>query len=161
MDKQLDNSTLDLDDGLEAITIKNRFGDELGVFYFRPTDSGIVDRYNKAITMIDAAVEPLQKDITGSTDDETLENFTAAMDAAKAKLCAAFDYLFDAPVGEVFFSKVSPFTLCNGRFYCENVMEAIGNFIEARMNREVSKLRDRTAKYTHGYRTGKHKGGKK
>lgn len=154
------SNTLAIDDGLEAITIQNRFGHELGVFYFRPADTGIVDRYNKSIAMLDAAVAPLQQYDPGSSNEETLANFTAALHTAKTELCAAFDYLFDAPVGETFFSRVNPFALCNGRFYCENVLEAVGNFIAARMGREVSKLQERTAKYTHGYRTGKHKDSK-
>ena len=53
---------LAIDDGLEEIKIQNRFGHELGVFYFRPTDTGIIDRYNEALTMLEKAVAPLHRE---------------------------------------------------------------------------------------------------
>ena len=36
-----------IDDGLRRIPIENMFGQEVGVFFFRPTDLGIMERYNK------------------------------------------------------------------------------------------------------------------
>ena len=158
-------NTLTIDDGLEAITIQNRFGHELGVFYFRPTDTGIIDRYNEALTMLEKAVAPLQTNkLPASTEDDTEAAAAVilnALNAAKVELYKAFDYLFDANVSEAFFSRVNPFTITGGRFFCELVLEAVGSYIAERIGVEVKKLNQRTAKYTHGYRTGKHKGGKK
>ena len=36
-----------IDDGSRRVPINNKFGEEIGVFYFRPTDIGMIDRYNK------------------------------------------------------------------------------------------------------------------
>ena len=41
------NTGIVVDDGSVKESIKNKHGDEIGVFYFRPTDIGIIDRYNK------------------------------------------------------------------------------------------------------------------
>lgn len=157
-------TTLCVDDGLERIVINNKFGDELGVFYFRPADTGIIDRYNTAQTMIEKAVEPLQRhelEVEGDDTEATAAAILSALNAAKVELYKAFDYLFDANVAEAFFTKVNPFTLTGGRFFCEVVLEAVGGFISQRIGTEVNKLNTRVQKYTHGYRTGKHKNGKK
>lgn len=157
-------TTLSIDDGLEKIVISNKFGKELGVFYFSPTDTGIIDRYNEAITMLEKATEPLQSSnlVPEGNDAESEAAYIQnALNAAKAELYKAFDYLFDANVSEAFFSRTHPFTIIGGRFYCELVLEAIGSYIAERIGVEVKKLNQRTARYTHGYRTGKHKDGKK
>ena len=36
-----------VDDGYQRIPIRNLHGDEVGVFYFNPTDIGIVQRFNE------------------------------------------------------------------------------------------------------------------
>ena len=36
--------SITVDDGSVRVPIKNLYGDEIGVFYFRPTDLGIIDR---------------------------------------------------------------------------------------------------------------------
>ena len=158
-------TTLSIDDGLERIVITNKFGIELGVFFFRPTDTGIIDRYNEALEMLEKAVAPLQTNelpVTAEDDnDAAAATILAALNAAKVELYKAFDYLFDANVSEAFFSRVNPFTITGGRFFCELVLEAVGSYIAERIGVEVKKLNQRTARYTHGYRTGKHKDGKK
>ena len=157
-------TNLSIDDGLEKIVISNKFGKELGVFYFSPTDTGIIDRYNEAISMLEKAAAPLQSNNLAAEGNDA-ESETAAiqntLNAAKIELYKAFDYLFDANVSEAFFSRSHPFTIIGGRFYCELVLEAIGSYIAERIGVEVKKMNQRTARYTHGYRTGKHKDGKK
>ena len=48
-----------VDDGSVKETILNKFGEEVGVFYFRPTDVGMVDRYNEIAEKFDKITEPL------------------------------------------------------------------------------------------------------
>ena len=38
-----------VDDGSVRESIRNKHGDEIGVFYFRPTDVGMIDRYKKIV----------------------------------------------------------------------------------------------------------------
>lgn len=171
MTENVENKTqqsvnLSIDDGLEQIIINNRFGNEIGVFWFRPTDAGIIDRYNKTITALGKIVDTAQKvgivppDIDADPSD--VAKATAdAINTVKEELYKAFDYLFDANVAEAFFKKVHPFTIVNGRFFCEIVLEAIGGYLAKRLDSEVKKLNVRVERYTHGYRSGKHKNGRK
>lgn len=154
---------ISVDDGSERIAINNKHGEEIGVFYFRPTDVGIIDRYNKMIGEFDKITAPLENiDINpNGTTDESDEAQQKAMNEAENNLFKACDYLFGGNMSEAFFGKMHPFSPINGRFYCENALEAVGLFISRRFEREVSKVNNRVNRYTHGYRTGKHKNGKR
>ena len=161
--KNLNGMALVVDDGSEKIPICNKFGDEIGVFYFQPTDIGIIDRYNKVIGEFDKITEPLEN--VNINSDGTAEGKEKAeqeaLKEAEKRLYEACDYLFGGNFAEAFFGKMHPFSPVNGRFYCENALNAVGQYISRQFNREVSKVNARVQKYTHGIKTGKHKDGKK
>lgn len=152
-----------VDDGSVRESIRNKHGDEIGVFYFRPTDIGIIDRYNKVAADFDKITAPLENVNINpdGTVDEKNEAEIAAMNEAEAKLFEACDYLFGGNMSEAFFGKMHPFSPVNGRFYCENALDAVGKYISRQFDSEVTKINNRVNRYTHGYRTGKHKDGKK
>lgn len=152
-----------VDDGSVRESIRNKHGDEIGVFYFRPTDIGIIDRYNKVAADFDKITAPLENVNINpdGTVDEKNEAEMAAMNEAEAKLFEACDFLFGGNMSEAFFGKMHPFSPVNGRFYCENALDAVGKYISKQFDSEVTKINNRVNRYTHGYRTGKHKDGKK
>lgn len=152
-----------VDDGSVRESIRNKHGDEIGVFYFRPTDIGIIDRYNKVAADFDKITTPLENVNINpdGTVDEKNEAEMAAMNEAEAKLFEACDFLFGGNMSEAFFGKMHPFSPVNGRFYCENALDAVGKYISKQFDSEVTKINNRVNRYTHGYRTGKHKDGKK
>lgn len=149
-----------IDDGSERVPIKNQFGDEIGVFYFRPTDVGIIDRYNKVAKDFDTITEPLENaDISpdGGASDISDEESVKALKEAENRLYAAVDYLFDGKMSQAFFGHMHPFSPIGGRFYCEIAIESVGRLISARFGSETEKIEKRIEKYTHGVsRTGKH-----
>ena len=152
-----------VDDGSVRESILNKHGEEIGVFYFRPTDVGMIDRYNKMAADFDNITAPLENvniNPDGSVDEKN-EAEMAAMDEAVKRLYDACNYLFDGNFSEAFFGKMHPFSPVNGRFYCENALDAVGKYISRQFDREVTKVNNRVNRYTHGYRTGKHKDGKK
>ena len=152
-----------VDDGSVRESILTKHGEEIGVFYFRPTDVGMIDRYNKMAADFDKITAPLENvDINpdGSVDEKN-EAEKAAMEEAVKRLYDACNYLFDGNFSEAFFGKMHPFSPVNGRFYCENALDAVGKYISRQFDREVAKVNNRVNRYTHGYRTGKHKDGKK
>ena len=154
-----------IDDGSERIPIRNKQGEEIGVFYFRPTDIGMIERFNDLADGFDKITAPLENvniNPDGTVDEKNDAEY-AAMKEAEDRLYAACDTLFGGNMSEAFFGKMHPFSPINGRFYCENALEAIGNYISQRFAREVKKVNTRIDRYTHGYaaRTGKHKDGKK
>lgn len=159
------NPGIVVDDGSVTEYIRNKRGEVVGEFTFYPHDIGIIDRYNKAVADFDKITEPLEQ-VTikpdGTADGDELE----ALREAEKRLYDACNYIFGGNMSEAFFGKLHPFSPVNGRFYCENALEALGQYISRRFDREVDKVNKRVTKYTqsyqpHGHKTGKHKGGKK
>ena len=152
-----------VDDGSVRESIRNKHGEEIGVFYFRPTDVGIIDRYNKIAADFEKITAPLENVSINpdGTVDEKDEAERAAMQEATKRLYDACNFLFDGNFAEAFFGSMHPFSLVNGRFYCENALDAVGKYISRQFDREVAKVNNRVSRYTHGYKTGKHKDGKK
>lgn len=152
-----------VDDGSVEVPICNKQQEVIGVFLFRPTDIGIIERYNKVIGDFDEITAPLESvNIKADgTVDEKNEAEMAAMKEAEQRLYDACNYLFGGNFSEAFFGKMHPFSPVNGRFYCENALNAVGQYISAQFDREVNKVNSRVQKYTHGIKTGKHKNGKK
>lgn len=159
------NINITVDDGSIRVPILNKFKKEIGVFFIRPTDIGIIDRWNKVANDFDNITAPLENVNINpdGTADEKNEAEQAALKEAEKRLYDACDYLFDGNMSEAFFGKMHPFSPVNGRFYCENALSAVSTFISRQFDREVAKVNNRVNKYTHGYqaRTGKHKDGRK
>ena len=49
-----------IDDGSVKVPIRNKHGEQIVEFSFRPTDIGIVDRFNSVAAEFDKIVEPLE-----------------------------------------------------------------------------------------------------
>lgn len=153
-----------VDDGTITVPIRNKQGQPVGKFVFSPTDIHMLDRYNEIAADFEKIVEPLEHiniNPDGSTDEGD-DAAMAAMGEATQRLYDACDYLFGGNMSEAFFGKVHPFSPVDGRFYCENVLEAVGGFIAKQFNRSTQKLSRRASEYLHGAntRTGKHRYGK-
>lgn len=161
-EKILNFNSITVDDGSVEVPITNRQGNTIGVFYFRPTDIGIIERYNKVIGEFDQITAPLESvNINADgTVDENNEAEMSAMKEAEQRLYDACNYMFGGNFSEAFFGNMHPFSPVGGRFYCENALTAVGQYISAQFEREVKKVNNRVERYTHGYRTGKHKGNK-
>lgn len=148
-----------VDTGMEAVEICNLQGAVIGTLYFHPADMGIIDRWNAMVKDFSKVTEPLEN--VGEDENGAL----TALAEAKNRLCAALDAVFDGNVSEAFFSRVHPFALVNGRFYCENVMDAVAAYMGQRFQAEFDRVNRqqsaRMAAYTSGARTGRHRNGKK
>jgi hypothetical protein len=97
------------------------------------------------------------------TAEENEQAEVEALREAEKRLYEACDYMFGGNMSEAFFGSMHPFSPVNGRFYCENALMAVGNYIGAQFDRETEKISKRVERYTHGYkaRHGKHKDGKR
>lgn len=142
-----------VDDGSQKISIKNTYGDEIGVFYFRPTDLGIIDRYNSMVKDFDRILEPLDapKDAPESGEGENTSAEMAALTEAKERLYEALDKVLGGNASEAFFGKIHPFSPVNGSFYCEIALDNLGKYISAQFNAETAKFTKRVEKYTKKY----------
>ena len=143
--------SITVDDGYQRIPINNKYGDEIGVFYFNPTDIGIIERYNKLADTFDAITEPLQdvQDDDKDGNEESEAKQLAALNEAKERLYAAVDELFGGNAAEAFFGKVHPFSPVDGNFYCETVLKNVGQFISEQFDVETKKMSARVQQYTN------------
>ena len=143
--------SITVDDGFQRIPINNKYGDEIGVFYFNPTDIGIIERYNTLADTFDAIVEPLQavEAASDGTDEEIEAKQMEALNEAKERLYDAVDKLFGGNAAEAFFGKVHPFSPVDGNFYCEIVLQTVGQFISEQFDMETKKMSARVEKYTN------------
>ena len=150
-----------VDDGTIAVPINNTIGEQVGIFHFRPTDFNIVKRYNEVADDFVNVVKPLTEANISTEGEGTDEESIRLLNEAESRLFELVDYLFDGNAAEAFFGKMHAFSPVEGKFYCENVLEAVGQFISRQFDTEIKRISNRVDKYTHGYRTGKHKDGKK
>ena len=81
-----------INDGSERVPIKNLSGEEIGVFYFRPTDIGIIDRYNKIAKEFGGITEPLDRAEIGP--DGTVEDLSDEDDPTSLIFCFVFNNIF-------------------------------------------------------------------
>lgn len=145
------NLFITVDDGSKRVPIKNTNGEEIGVFSFRPTDIGIIERFNKMAESFDTIIEPLNAvDSDFDGDPDTLEGAQLeALKEAEMRLYNAVNELFGGDVAGAFFGSMHPFSPVGGNFYCENVLHAVGEFISAEFDAETKKMNARVEKYTN------------
>ena len=149
-----------VDDGLQRVPIKNLEGDEIGVFYVRPTDVGIIQRFNEVAAKfpdITAPLEDIGINADGTAEDDGTDAAAEALKEAEKRLYEAVDYLFGGNASEAFFGKMNPFSPINGVFYCETVLNAVSNFITAQFSTETRKISKNMEKYVSKYGRGKKK----
>lgn len=140
-----------VDDGFRKIPIKNGYGDEIGVFYFNPTDVAIVDRYNEIAKTFGTITEPLAEPVPEGLSDEDQMNFIIEQKKkATDRLYEACNKLFGGDFASAFFGKTDPFSpVDDGVFYCEKALESVGKFISAQYDEKVEKMSERVQKYTN------------
>ena len=151
-----DSMEIVVDDGSRRIPIRNMSGEEIGVFYFRPTDFGIISRFNETVGKFDEIVKPLEEiDINpdGTTDENDM-SMVKALEEAEKRLYEACDYIFGGNMSEAFFGKMNPFSPVGGVFYCETALEKVGNFISQQFDKETKKVNKRIVQYTKKYGKG-------
>ena len=140
-----------VDDGSTRVPIVNKAGDEIGVFYFKPTDMNLIKRCNEigpAIDDVAASLSKLEERVDG---ENTTEKTEEVLKDAEQKLCDLIDYLFDGNASEAFFGKTNPFSLINGEFYFQSVFDIVTDFITKQFNAEAKRMTNNVSKYTNKY----------
>lgn len=128
-----------VDDASKVFNIKNKQGDLLGQFRFRPTDTNIIKRYDEVIEALNNL-------------GELPEDGYEAMKAVEKRVVDQVSYLIGADAGQAFFTVLGPFSsLESGELFIENVLGAISGVIEREMNVRMKRMRRRQNKYTKKY----------
>ncbi len=139
-----------VDDGFVHVPMYNLSGDKIGEFSFQPTDVDIVNRFNESMEKFDEVIAPIEEAAEKSTDDGDVDSM-AALNEARTRLFRLCDYIFNTDTGAGLFARMHPFSPVNGKFYCEEVFEQLGKFIQAQFGEETKKVNARLQKYVGRY----------
>lgn len=136
-----------IDDGTREIPLVNKFGKLICNIYIRPADISILDRYNALAADFKDIVEPL-KDINIKNDGSAaFDEEWAIMKSVEAELKARINALFDMEEADEIFKNRSPFSSVGGKFFCESVIEVIGEIITEAVKEEMALSKERTDKW--------------
>ena len=138
-----------VDDGLKRVPIKNKLGAEIGVFFFRPTDFGMVDRFDYLVGHFGEVRELLDRIPEDEDGNVNMEDPRAMeiLQNARNRLFELCDYAFGGNMSEAFFGAMDPFSPVGGSLYCENAIMSVGAFIGKQFDRETAKIARRAEKY--------------
>lgn len=127
-----------IDDGSKVYNIKNKRGEILGKFTFRPSDTNIVNRYEEVAEFFNSFKMPEETD--------------QAIKVAEKEMTEKMSYLIGGDAGEAFFSIMGPFSaLASGELFVENVLGAVANVIERELSVRTKKVQHRMNKYVAKY----------
>lgn len=135
-----------VDDNAKEYEVVNKRGVVLGTFLINPTDFNIATRAEEAIGHIERIMADIEKSPV-EDDENALVELQTSGEAVKREV----DYIFNANASEAFFSKVNPFSLVDGKFYIENVINAIKFVIKKEFKEELERSEQRIARYTDKY----------
>ena len=106
------------------------------------TDLDIARRYNRTVDFLNRIFSDLEK------DDKKSDAFFEKCDELKEKL----NELFNSDIATPIFSIMNPFSpLESGKFYIEEIMEKLGDIVEAEFDTRVKRVQSRQNKYTAKY----------
>lgn len=136
-----------VDDGTKKIPITNTFGKLICNIYIRPADFSILDRYDQFNADFSDIVEPL-KDVDIKNDGTaTFEEDIVILKAVEKELKKRINAVFDMDEADEIFATRNPFSSVNGRFFCMNIIDAIGHVIVEAVKYEMEMSNRRTDKY--------------
>ena len=144
-----------IDDGTRKIPLENEYGKLICNIYLRPSDYSILDRYQSIQEEMKDVLKPLEKlDIKADgTSASPFEEEWAVMKEAETNLKAKINWLFDMDEADDIFAKRNPFSSVGGKFFCENVIEVIGDIIVKAVEEEKELSKKRISKYMDGIET--------
>lgn len=106
------------------------------------TDLDIARRYNRTVEFLNRMFSDIEK------DDKKSDAFFGKCDELKEKLNELFNYDIATPI----FSIMNPFSpLESGKLYIEEIMEKLGDIVEAEFDTRVKRVQSRQNKYTAKY----------
>ena len=136
-----------IDDGTREIPLVNKFGKLICNIYIRPADLSILDRYNQLAADFKSIVEPLKALDIKNDGTATFDDDWQVLKSVEDELKRRINALFDMDEADDIFAKRSPFSSVGGKFFCESVIEVIGDIIVEAVEDEMKLSKQRTDKY--------------
>lgn len=116
-------------------------GNILFTIRFNP-DLDIARRYNKTVDFLNKMFANV------GNDEKSADVFFDKCDELREEL----NELFNCDIATPIFSVMNPFTpLESGKFYIEEIMEKLGDIVEAEFDTRVKRVQSRQNKYTAKY----------
>lgn len=139
-----------IDDGTVEVPLVNKFGKPICKIYFRPADYSIVDRFNALMQDFESIVEPLKGISIKADGTAEFEEGWAALKEAERNFKDKLNALLDMEDADAIFEKRNPFSSVGGTFFCEHVLNAIGEIITRAIQDETEKSGKRMEQYLSG-----------
>lgn len=136
-----------IDDGTREIPIKNKFGKLICNIYIRPADISILDRYQRLTDDFEDIIKPLQTVNINPDGTAAFEEEWDALKKAEDVLKKRLNEVFDMEEADEIFKTRNPFSSINGKFFCESVIEVIGNLITDSIEEAYEESEKRMEKY--------------
>ena len=136
-----------IDDGTREIPIKNKFGKLICNIYIRPADISILDRYQRLTDDFEDIIKPLQTVNINPDGTAAFEEEWDALKKADDVLKKRLNEVFDMEEADEIFKTRNPFSSINGKFFCESVIEVIGNLITDSIEEAYDESEKRMGKY--------------
>lgn len=131
-----------IDDGLKTYTFSNLKKEVFAELTFNPTDTSILDRYDKTVDMFNSV------SLKGDSDEAIEEYIQTLSQTFKEQ----FNFLLNRDVSSELFRVYSPITVfANGDFFAEVVLKKVGQVIEKELNVRLAKKAKKIEKYTKKY----------
>ena len=134
---------------------KTRFrinGDNDKILELNTTDPNILPRLNKGykeLIKLTEKVSSLNYSENGGEDEN--DKLSKALEDIDAQMKEKLDYIFDSNVGEILGGNSSMYSIRDGMFRFETVIETLGNLYEQDFNKEFEAMRKRVGKHTSKY----------
>ena len=141
-------AVIKIDDGTREYTLVDTYGREFCKLYLRPSDYSIMDRYNTLLEDLESVLAPLA-DIGVTAEGEAASDDKddwAKFKAVEAEIIRRLSVVLDTDAS-VIFEKRNAFSPVGGRFFCEVVLEALGEVIAGAIKEESAKTQARLGKY--------------
>ena len=135
------------DDGTREITLRNPYGKVICQVHFRPADFSILDRLEKLRTDLPEIITPMKNISINANGTATFEKDWAILKGVETALIDRLNQLFDMDDAGEIFAKRNAFSSIDGKFFCENVIEALGNIVVEAVENEMKLSKARTDKY--------------
>lgn len=136
-----------IDDGTREIPLVNKFGKLICNIYIRPADLSILDRYNQLSADFKTIVEPLKALSIKNDGTASFDADWQVLKSVENELKRRINALFDMDEADEIFAKRNPFSSVGGKFFCESIIEVIGNIIAEAVEDEMELSKARTDKY--------------
>ena len=133
---------------------KTRFrvnGDNDKILELNTSDPNVLTRLNKGYKELVKLTDKVASLKYNENEDNASDKLADALEDLDNQMKAQLDYIFDAEVGKVLAGNSSMYSIRDGKFRFETVIETLGNLYENSFNKEFEAMRKRVTKHTSKY----------